>query len=194
METKELKIIESANHLFHRHGYRKVTMSDIAEASKMSRPSLYAVFENKEAVLSGLIKLQIEQDTAKTKAQVEQQKNLKAKLASIFEIWIITPFTAVIDSDNGAELLANVSTYAPAAMTELYRQFELHLLEVLKPEITEQGTMAAEDVAHILMLATKGLKASTATLAELRRMIEGLITMAIATVGQHPPTSVVAQH
>lgn len=43
------------------------------------------------------------------------------------------------------------------------------------------GAWVARDLARIRVLAAKGLKASSATLADLRRMIDGLITMAVAT-------------
>ena len=45
----------------------------------------------------------------------------------------------------------------------------------------KRNGMTARDLAHVMTLATKGLKASTATVAELRRMTDGLIATAIAT-------------
>jgi hypothetical protein len=52
----------------------------------------------------------------------------------------------------------------------------------VKSEVTgKRNGMTARDLAHLMTLATKGLKASTATVAELRRMTDGLIAMAIAT-------------
>lgn len=100
----------------------------------------------------------------------------------IFEIWIIKPFASVIDSENALDLLSNASTYAPNAMAHLYARFEDQIIEVLEPEIKKKRDLSVQDLAHILMLATKGLKASTETLPELRRMTDGLISMTLATV------------
>ncbi len=183
MEDKELKIIEAAMRLFLRHGYRKVTMSDIAEASEISRPSLYAVFSNKEAVFSALVKVQIEENYVETKKHLESRKNLKERLDCIFEIWILKPFASVIDSENAKDLLSNCSTYSPDAIANMYARFEEQIIEVLEPEIRKKRDLSTQDLAHILMLATKGLKASTETLPELRRMIDGLISMTLATIG-----------
>ncbi|MBC7790729.1 MAG: TetR/AcrR family transcriptional regulator [Anaerolineae bacterium] len=184
MENKEQTIEEAALRLFHRHGYTKVTMMDIAEASGMSRPSLYSAFRNKEAIFAALMERHGEKSERDTQEQVARRKNLSDKLECIFDIWIIQPFASVIDSENGADLLANTSTYAPEAAADLYARFERQLVGVLKPEMSRKRGMATQDLAHILMMATKGLKASTATLAELRRMTDGLIAMAVATVGK----------
>lgn len=184
MEKKESRILETALKLFVRHGYSKVTMSDIAQASDLSRPTLYSFFSNKEAIVSTLVKLQIEENYVETKKHLESEKNLERRLECIFEIWIIKPFASVIDSENAQDFLLNVSTYAPDAMVHLYARFEDQIIEVLEPEIKKKWDLSAQDLAHILMLATKGLKASTETLPELRRMTNGLISMTLATVGK----------
>lgn len=80
LRNRELKIIEVAERLFQRYGYRKVTMSDIAAAAKISRPSLYAVFSNKEAVFGALVKAHSERNYVETKKQLESKKILKRDL------------------------------------------------------------------------------------------------------------------
>ena len=110
------------------------------------------------------------------------QKNLREKLECIYNIWIIQPFASVIDAETGTDLLSNISTYVPGAVDELYRQFEAYLVEVMNPVNTGKSKLEVQDLAHIMMLATKGLKASTETLYEFERMINGLITMSIATL------------
>ena len=45
----------ASNNAFAKNGYRRTTMSDIAEASDMSRPALYLAFKNKEDVFCSTI-------------------------------------------------------------------------------------------------------------------------------------------
>ena len=79
-------------------------------------------------------------------------------------------------------MLGNSAAYAPEAVAHTYERFEHHLVTLLKSDLTgKRNGMTARDLAHIMTLATKGLKASTATVAELRRMTDGLIAMAIST-------------
>jgi len=156
-------------------------MSDIADAAGMSRPTLYAVYPNKEAVFSAIAEQHREQAERATEARLPGEKSLEAQLALIFEIWIIEPFASVIDSPSGLDLLGNAEAYAPEAVGRMYARFEHYIIRVLQPEMPKKRTLAARDLAHVVMLATKGLKASTTSLAELRRMTDGLITMAVAT-------------
>lgn len=135
-------------------------------------------------MFSTLVKLQTEKNYIETKKHLENEKNIKKRLECIFDIWIIKPFASVIDSENAQDLLSNASTYVSDAMAHLYARFENQILEVLEPEIKNKWDLSAQDLAHILMLATKGLKASTETLPELRRMTDGLISMTLATVGK----------
>jgi AcrR family transcriptional regulator len=181
MEPKEQRIVDAAQRLFQRHGYRKVTMLDIAAEAGMSRPSLYASFANKEAIFAALLDDLAAQHAARAAAELAGMTRLREKLERLFAIWIVEPFASVVDSENGAELLANAASYAPAAAAALYARFEQQLCEVLEPEMPRQPILPAQDLAHILMMATKGLKAATATLAELQRLTDGLIAMAVAT-------------
>ena len=185
METKEQKIVNVAIKLFQRHGYRKVTMSDIAEGAEMSRPSLYASFENKESIFEALMRQHAELNEAESLKQLTKKKNLRDRLDCLFDVWIIQPVASVIDSENGKELLANVAIYSPEGTNAIYSKFEAMLIDVLKPEITSKKGMSAQDLAHILMLATKGLKASTESLDELKRLVDGLISMAVASTGKN---------
>lgn len=182
MTSKEDRIVEAAWQLFYRHGYRKVSMLDIADAAQMSRPTLYAVFENKEAVLNALIKRQQAKNDQATNLKLSSFKNLRDQLKCLFEIWIVEPFASVIDSENAAELLANCSSYAPKAIEQIYESFEIHLISILQPQITKNHRISAEDIAYILRVATTNIKASSNNLPTLQRMVDGLIEMTIATI------------
>jgi AcrR family transcriptional regulator len=181
METKVDKILNATFELFHQHGFKKVTMSDIASASQMSRPTLYAAFSSKEAIIAAIADRQTDRCHAETTAQMPRAKTLEAQLTLIFQIWVIAPFSTVIDSPSGVDLLRNAALYAPEACDRLYARLEAHLREALERASKPKRALAARDQAHILMLATKGLKATTTTLAELRRLTAGLTAMAVAT-------------
>lgn len=181
MDAKERKITDAAIRLFYRHGYRKVTMSDIAAEAGMSRPSLYASFANKEAIFGTLMADHAARHEAEAGARLAGMAGLRNQLACLFEIWILQPFASAVGSENGADLVANSAAYAPEAYAAHYARFEAQLRGVLEPAMGEARALSAGDLAHLLMLATQGLKAVTKTLEELRRMVDGLIAMAVAT-------------
>ncbi|WP_311240566.1 MULTISPECIES: helix-turn-helix domain-containing protein [unclassified Xanthomonas] len=174
--------METALQLFLRHGYRKVSMSDIAQAAQMSRPSLYAAFPNKEAIFAAQVVRQRDICAAATAQRVRDTQDLHTQLRQLFDIWVLEPVAAVIDSENGLDLVANCGVYAPDALDALYQQMEDTLVQLLRPHVRDNSAMSAADLAYILRLATTSLKASADNEAVLRRLIAGLITMALSTV------------
>lgn len=182
METKEDRIVAAAFDLFFRHGYRKVGMSDIAQASDMSRPSLYATFANKEAIFAELVRRQCARNLEQTRARLHQVSGLRERLSCVFAIWLIEPVATVIDSENATEMLVDCARFAPQAVADLYAQLEFQLIEVLEPVITDTTALTANDIARILRLASTSLKVSAENLQDLQRMVDGLVVMAVATV------------
>ncbi|WP_238155891.1 MULTISPECIES: TetR/AcrR family transcriptional regulator [Xanthomonas] len=174
--------METALQLFLRHGYRKVSMSDIAQAAQMSRPSLYAAFPNKEAIFAAQVVRQRDICATATAQRVRDTQDLQTQLRHLFDIWVLEPVAAVIDSENGLDLVANCGVYAPDALDALYQQMEDTLVQLLRPHVRDNSAMSAADLAYILRLATTSLKASADNEAVLRRLITGLITMALSTV------------
>lgn len=179
---KEIKIISAAQKLFLRHGLKKVSMSDVAEAAELSRPSLYAAFANKEAVVDGLMELHIELNLAKSLERSDEDLSVQEQLEAICEVWIIEPFASAIDQEHGKEVMETIEDYAPKSVAAMYGEFERCLSEVLKNHMKKKNGLSAKDVAHIIVSATKGLKVSSESLAELKRLTKGLITMTMALV------------
>jgi TetR/AcrR family transcriptional regulator len=55
LEDRRSKILDSALRLFHEEGYETITMQDIADASEISKGSLYLQFTNKEDLIVSLL-------------------------------------------------------------------------------------------------------------------------------------------
>jgi AcrR family transcriptional regulator len=187
MEPKRDKILSAAVRLFGQLGFKKVTMGDIAEAAEMSRPTLYAAFPSKEAIVGAIGARQVEHSDAECARRLPRAKTLEARLAVMFDVWITEPFASIVDEPNGLDLLGNWAQYAPEASALHYLLFEERLEELLAPAMSGHvkggAGMTARDLARILSMATKGLKASTTSLAEMRRLTDGLVATAVAAAG-----------
>jgi len=112
----------------------------------------------------------------------ERATALAAQLECLFDIWVVEPAASVIDSPNGIDLLANCGSYAPEALADIYAHLEQHLAAVLAPAMRDKKVMSAREIAYILRVATTGVKASADKLPELRKVVAGMIKMALATV------------
>ena len=181
MDPKVAKVIAVTQELVNRHGYRKVTMSEIAEAADISRPTLYAAFANKEAIMAALVEHHTEECATESATRIAHQRSLKGRLRVLFDVYIVEPFASAADNPNGRDLIDNIGTYAPEAIAAFYVRFESELHAALAPEMRGKRALPASDLAHLLALAAKSLKTSGASVPELRRLMDGLIVMALAT-------------
>ncbi|MFC7521599.1 TetR family transcriptional regulator [Xanthomonas populi] len=159
-----------------------MSISDIAQATQMSRPSLYAAFANKQAIFAAQVARQRAFCRAETARRVGATQDVQTQLRQVFDIWVLDPVAAVIGSENGMDLVANCGVYAPDALDDLYPQMDTTLVQLLSPHVRSDSAMSAADLAYILRLATTSLKASSDNEVVLRRLVAGLITMALATV------------
>jgi len=182
-EPKKSKITAAALSVFLRYGYKRVNMSDIAEAAGISRAALYLVFKNKEDVFVGVftqwtddILIEVERAMA-TAATVEQ------KLALAFEIWVVRPFEMVAASPEARDLMECSFTFAQEPMRQGYQRFENAIVPVLAEFAgmhPGKARMSAEKTAHVLVSAVRGFKQAATNSAELHQLIKELLVLVLA--------------
>ncbi|VUD45981.1 HTH-type transcriptional regulator EthR [Thalassocella blandensis] len=181
-ESQNFKILREAQNLILKHGFKKVTMTDVASACQISRTTLYKSFPNKESIIVGLINESLDECVKKTNAVLNSENSVKRKLEDFFNIWTIAPAASVIELETGRDILLNVANYAPAAVENHYLIFEKMLAKLIKSHTKRKKGISANDLARILTLASKELKASAEDIKDLTRMVGGLIEMAVATI------------
>jgi AcrR family transcriptional regulator len=180
--AKELKVIDAANVLFKRHGFRRVTMHDIAVAVEMSRPALYLVFPNKEVIFEAVVRHNGAQTLARIRDAIGAQKSTDKQLRAAFDFWAIQPFEAIQQSPDARDLIECTHGFASAAMAEVTAGFEEILREILSPIAPRRGTLDARSVASLLIAAVGGFKMAVTDVADLRALIERQITLVLAAL------------
>ena len=73
-EERRSQILEAARKIFSKHGFHKARMSDIAEASGLSKGSLYWYFENKNAIIIHLVERIFEPGLRDLRKLVQQDR------------------------------------------------------------------------------------------------------------------------
>jgi len=184
MESKEKQILEAALDLFKVYGFKKVALGEIAKASGISRPTLYAVFANKEALITRLVHEVCLEKKAKTERVIVGNKSLKQQLEALSGIWITDFFAFEIDDQNFRELMTTVHLYAPEALEEVYSEFGNYLTEILKPHLSQKSKMNANELTQVIVNAIRGFKSSPANVLELKKLVKGLILMTLSALGQ----------
>lgn len=179
-DAKEVAIEAEALKLIVRHGFRKVRMGEIAGACRIARPTLYAVFPNKEAILTSIIRRHTRDKLALTQRKLKDLTGVGERLAYIFDEWIIKPYASVSDAEHAADLASSAPEFAPEAAAELWETIQHQVADTLRAGATQRGRRAVPELAYVLVTAVKGAKAATSSMAEYRRVVNGLVAMALA--------------
>ena len=115
-ESTRQFIVESTSGLFNKKGYAGTALSDLIEATKLSKGSIYGNFENKEAVANAAFDYNLSQVKQLIQAKVSQFPGYKEKLfahAQVYHSFEHTPFpeggcplmNAGVEADDTNEVL-----------------------------------------------------------------------------------------
>lgn len=189
-EAKKARVIEAAQAVFFRYGYRRVTMGDLAQAAGVSRPALYLLFCNKESIFQATLVAFTSRALAELRAGLPAQPTPRDKLRFAFEVWAVQPFRLLMDSPDAKEIIDCRLPFAKATLDQSYAAFEAELAAILAPlaaRAPAQAPAQAPDpdpaqTARILTRAVHGFKESVTSQEELRTLIDGLLTLTLAAL------------
>ncbi|UBM60010.1 TetR/AcrR family transcriptional regulator [Marinilongibacter aquaticus] len=81
-------IIEKSAPLFNTKGMAATAMSDIMEATKLSKGTLYVHFDNKDILVACAVDYNMEQLSNKLRAKLDQHKTATGKLYSYLDFFV----------------------------------------------------------------------------------------------------------
>lgn len=163
---RETVILDAAFRAFAVYGYKRVSMEDIAQGAGLSRTALYQHFRNKEDIFLSLSQRYFAQCLADMKGALAQDGPDEAVLAAAFAAKDGKFMEVVLGTPHGRELLD--AGFAISA--EIARAMEDEMSRALATWIGPRGRHLgrAEQVAATVMAALKGLKLSSASVADYR--------------------------
>jgi AcrR family transcriptional regulator len=181
-QSKEEKVLTAARNVFVRYGFKRTTMSDLAEAAQMSRPALYLLFSSKEEVFRSLVTQVFDELLQEVRAGLSKRENVVDKLTFAFEVWCVGPFEITQASPDAKDILESSYEFATEIIAHAFSDFEHILSDALRPIVDAQAErlLSPEQLAHILTTAVVGFKEAASSVAQLRQMIRGLITVVLA--------------
>ena len=181
-QIKEEKVITAARDVFMRYGFKRATMSDLADAAQISRPALYLIFSSKEEVFRSLVTRIFNELLREVREGLSKNDSVAGKLTFAFEIWCVRPFEMIQVSPDAKDILESGYEFAAEITLQAFSDFETILSDILRPLMTSRAekTLSSEQLAHILATAVQGFKESATSVIQLRDMIEGLITIVVA--------------
>jgi AcrR family transcriptional regulator len=189
VEEKEEKVIATARQVFLRYGYKRVTMADLAEAARISRPALYLVFPSKEEVFVAVMTRLFAETLNEIRQGMRRFSTAAEKLTFAFDVWCVRPFELIQVSPDAKDLFESSCQFATNVTAEAAAGFEGILAEVLEPLVQMQAgvNLSSVQIAHILASAAPGFKESSANAAQLRQLIAGLVAIVLASLQANKP-------
>lgn len=156
---KKTQILNAAANVFFRHGATKAKFGDIAKEAGISRPTLYAAFEDKDTILIATIHHVSEQLREAIQAQIADKVTAKDRLTLFINMAIIDPYKMIQQSEDAADILSGHNDDGRKAIRDTLEKRSVFLYEILKPFAHNN---ISEDVliAHCrtFVLSSSGLK------------------------------------
>jgi AcrR family transcriptional regulator len=184
-EDRRTRIVEPALSVFLRHGFRRVTMADIAREVGVSRPALYLEFQNKEDIFAAAVAHIIDRALDEIRRGLDDGDTLAAQLPFIFEIWTVRPYEMIRSSPDAEGVLETAHGVAREVMDAGNTAFEALLASLLAPYARplRAHALTPESLARLLARGAKGLKSMARTTKELRAQLGDLIKLAQSATG-----------
>lgn len=186
MDQTQVNILTAAENLFLEDGPSRTNMTQVARAAGVSRQSVYAHFENKDALIAAVAQQAMKRIVETLNQRWRECRTLAEKLEVFFQVAVLEPFRIFqthpelkLLLQGGSERTVSVVRCADQDIAEaLARQ-----LEPYEPAFKSAQT-SPEEVADYTTKASKALKYSATSQGELERHLDLLARSMLAMVGE----------
>ncbi len=159
-ESVRVSILEAAQTLFAKFGYKKTTMEDIAQELHKGKSSLYYYFKNKEEIFQAVIDKEQGVLISNLKEVAQSNKNPKEKLND----YVLTRMKTVSELDNYFKALTDErfgGIEFVKAVKENTEKIEVEMIEQIINEGIADDTFQMKNIhlgAMAIALALKGIE------------------------------------
>jgi AcrR family transcriptional regulator len=188
------RILSAAENIFARFGYRRASMSQIAEEAGLTRQALYHHYAGKEALFRAVVEQLHELAYEAEAAAGLEQEQAGAGLADVLAAQIGARFRYLLECVEQSPQAEELLSEHQLQTRDLYQSFVEHNAELRAETIDRvcarqgiclQQGMTPRELARCIQLAIRGLnnlRLDASVLRELDRMVRLLVAGAIAPV------------
>jgi AcrR family transcriptional regulator len=153
-EDRRTRVVLAAITAFSRHGFRRCTMADIADAAGMSRPALYLLFTGKEAVFRAVAEALLADAAVAAEQAWPEGSDPAHGLAAAILARDLPIHRLCHASAHAVEIL----TVAASLTADLHQASAARFEALLAARLTAAGRADAAGLARMLVAAATGLK------------------------------------
>jgi len=207
--TPQDRILDAAMRVFRRHGFRRSSIEQAAEAAGLTRQALYHHFQSKEALFRAVIEQLFEGALAAEIAAADAAEKTGGGLADILVAQVNARLRHLIASFEGSPHIEELFSEHLALGRDLYQRYATAYAAQIAATIERvcrtrrlvlARGMTASTLARCLEMAMHGTKSAypsmlpaDAFLGDLNIMLRTLVTGALAPSKQRPTKTVPAR-
>ena len=179
-DKKRETVLQAAHQIFLQFGYHRTTMGDLAKAAQMSRPALYLIFPNKEAIFRAVVTRYHEQTKKLSEQAIESSQTLESKLQACMKAWTETVYKEMASAPEGNEIYEVGYTIIHDLKESLSQTFINQLQDILEnaPEIPadqfKKLDIPPHDLAELIAHSCVGLRREAKSLEQLQNKLHNL--------------------
>ena len=151
----------------------------IAERCEISRPALYLLFPDKEAIFTAVVEQMDREKLASIRAELEHLKGLHAKLLHACMSWGchgIDLAAAHLDAADLFDLRFPV-------VQQVYRNFQSVIVELISKHFqAARLKSSAEQTARVLVFGMRGLRETAADRRDMQNLIASLVEICVRAI------------
>jgi AcrR family transcriptional regulator len=177
--SKHQRVVERATEVFSRYGFARTTMGDIAEACEISRPALYLLFPDKEAIFTAVVEQMDQEKHASIRAELARLKGLRARLLHACLSWGCHGLDLAAAHPDAADLF----DLRFPIVRQVYRNFQSLVVELISEQVrAARMSVSAEAAARALVFSLRGLKETAADRRDMQRLITSLVDIFVRAI------------
>jgi AcrR family transcriptional regulator len=179
--NRHQRVVEGATEVFCRYGFGRTTMGDIAKRCEISRPALYLLFPDKEAIFSAVVEQMDREKLTSIRAELERLKGLHAKLLHACVSWGCHGIDLAAVHPDAADLF----DLRFPAVQQVYRNFRRLVAELISDHVrTAHLKISAKQAARVLVFGMRGLREVATDRRDMQNLIKSLVGIFVRAIGR----------
>jgi len=188
MESKRQLLLEAAQKLFSRHGYRRTSVDDIAQEAGVAKGTVYVYFNDKEALFKAVVDYFAEELDARTLSALKIEGPPDEKLRALLEAKFLHAYRIILSAPHAQELIDSSNLLAKEAVDRCSKTFRNRMEKFVSekllpayPHLKQVG--AVKDLMTVLLCGGEGLCRQVESEKELIKLLGVQVRMLLG--GNH---------
>jgi TetR/AcrR family acrAB operon transcriptional repressor len=178
--TPRDRIIDAAMTVFRRHGFRRSSIEQAAEAAGLTRQALYHHFDSKEALFRAVIERLYQEALVAEIAAAAAKEKAGGSLADILVAQITARLSHVIAALDGSPHVEELFSEHLGQSRDLYQKYAAQGVATIERVRRKQGLklrMTPGELARCVKMAIYGTKSAYPNMQPLDAFLKDLETM-----------------